>query len=347
MKRECIRKYNNNIITYDSINIMKFICAILVVVIHTNPFGTVDTVSGFIVNGVICRIAVPLFFISSGYFYYMKAKNNEEYICIYLKKILNLYINWTAIYFIWDIFQLSKNGLGIKKNLILYIRDLVFVGSHLQLWYLLGLSFAIIYIHIINKTFGEKFLVISMIILFFIGLAGDSYAAIFKNSWITSIIRGYELIFKYTKNGICFSGLFVYIGIAINKYSLEEKINIKYILVFLISIIFALEAIILKIFNIPQDYNMYLSLVILAPILFVKVLKFPIAIAKNYSKLLKDLSLGIYCCHGVFIIIDSKISIIFRINDFKYINFILVIIGSIALTLIIRNSKYKLIRNLI
>ena len=61
MKRECIIKYNDNIITYDSINIMKFICAILVVVAHTCPFGTVDTVIGFIVNGVICRIAVPFF----------------------------------------------------------------------------------------------------------------------------------------------------------------------------------------------------------------------------------------------------------------------------------------------
>lgn len=61
------------------IDVMKFISAILVITIHCNPLtGT----PGYILTGIIARISVPFFFISSGYILYSKLQEDIIYIYI-------------------------------------------------------------------------------------------------------------------------------------------------------------------------------------------------------------------------------------------------------------------------
>lgn len=45
-----------------SIDIFRYVCAILVVVIHTIPFGDISKEMGYIFSQIISRIAVPFFF---------------------------------------------------------------------------------------------------------------------------------------------------------------------------------------------------------------------------------------------------------------------------------------------
>ena len=56
---------------YYSIDAAKFICALLVVAVHCMPFGYSEAflIPNQIVRNYIARIAVPFFFVSSGYFY--------------------------------------------------------------------------------------------------------------------------------------------------------------------------------------------------------------------------------------------------------------------------------------
>ena len=42
-----------------SLDIAKFICAILILVIHTNPFGSYSNLLSFGFRNIICVIAVP------------------------------------------------------------------------------------------------------------------------------------------------------------------------------------------------------------------------------------------------------------------------------------------------
>ena len=53
----------------DSINITRVICAILVVSIHAQPFNGISDSINYYDGNVISRIAVPFFFIVSGYYY--------------------------------------------------------------------------------------------------------------------------------------------------------------------------------------------------------------------------------------------------------------------------------------
>lgn len=92
---EKIREANK----YASIDIAKFFLSLLVVAIHEMPFVSYSrVVNAFFVNE-ICRIAVPLFFLSTGFFLAKKGFETKV-IRGYIKKILKMYIVWSGIYFI-------------------------------------------------------------------------------------------------------------------------------------------------------------------------------------------------------------------------------------------------------
>lgn len=55
-----------------SIDLFRYVCAIMVVAIHTNPFTDVDAELGYIFTQIVPRIGVPFFFAVAGYFYIAK-----------------------------------------------------------------------------------------------------------------------------------------------------------------------------------------------------------------------------------------------------------------------------------
>ena len=82
---------------YNFIDIIKFLCAALVVTIHVPPLTSVNWMLNFAVVNFAARVAVPFFFISSSYFVFIKAyKENGELdksvIGAYVKRIIRLYI---------------------------------------------------------------------------------------------------------------------------------------------------------------------------------------------------------------------------------------------------------------
>ena len=87
-----------------AIDLMKFVCALLVVGIHTEPFSfssVLDNAFGF-----VNRIAVPFFFIASSYFFFMKSLNFHR-LGHYVKRIFILYAIWFIIYICFDWLYLS------------------------------------------------------------------------------------------------------------------------------------------------------------------------------------------------------------------------------------------------
>ena len=61
-----------------SIDLFRLYCAVLVVAIHTSPFMDQNNKLGFISTQVIPRIAVPFFFIVSGYYYIQNLEQGKK-----------------------------------------------------------------------------------------------------------------------------------------------------------------------------------------------------------------------------------------------------------------------------
>lgn len=110
--------------------------------VHVAPFGLTDNETLQLLNyGIqqwLARIAVPFFFISSGFLLYRKSSLNNfslDRTKLYVVKLIKLYVIWTIIYFPFRIKSILKDERGIIYGVLTYYRDIIFAGSYVQLWY--------------------------------------------------------------------------------------------------------------------------------------------------------------------------------------------------------------------
>lgn len=124
---------------YASIDIARYVSALLVVCIHTFPFLEIsETFNTYFIH-TVCRLAVPFFFTTSGFFFFRNYDSeNEDLNETRLKKALirlfRIYLIWTIIYLPYTIFDYTHTGFQIKY-LFTYVRDFFLNGSYYHLWF--------------------------------------------------------------------------------------------------------------------------------------------------------------------------------------------------------------------
>lgn len=243
MLKESANKLPQNY-QFNGIDIVKFICAIMICIMHVQPFSS--DVSGFTklnfwIQNFPCRIAVPFYFTASGFLLFRKTDFNNlntDRIKNYSFKILRLLGTWTF---------------------------LLFVGGSGQLWYLGALVLAVIILSVfIKKGIPMRWIVLTSVILFLIGLLGDSYYGFIeplKSLYISKIlIVGYETVFTTTRNGVFFGLIFVLIGALFAQKRIVIN-NIVAIFGFVLSLVMLFfEIYILRHYSHPKDYNILISL---------------------------------------------------------------------------------------
>ena len=110
------------------IDMMRIIGCIMVICIHSNPLTKISGILNFAVCQIISRIAVPFFFVASGYFYaqklYSKDNNRNEKIKKYILKQINVYLIFSLIYCLFNIFIFKTIQFDSIKSILLFIRDL-------------------------------------------------------------------------------------------------------------------------------------------------------------------------------------------------------------------------------
>ncbi len=340
---------------YNFINFTRFICSILVIGIHTSPLQGIEPNLNYFTRSILFRLAVPFFFINSGYFLADKLfcsdkKYVKEYVRKYILEILNIYIFWTIVYTLLN-FRIYFGDGNLLKNIILFIARFLFKGAYIQLWYLPALCVSVYLIYMILDKHNIYILFIYSIGFYIFALFGDLYYGLIDNTIIGSIMNIYFSLFGEMFNSFTWGMIFIVSGIIINKYSIASKIRYRGFFTIILFIIFTIESSILKSFDIPKDNCTSISLLFLAPMLFIFVLTLDerfknIKFVKKYSKMFKDMSLLIYLVHGMFLMI---LPIFYRkigIESYPWINlfnFILVSLGSIILSFILMKSNSKLI----
>lgn len=158
---------------YSSIDIMKFVCALLVAVLHVTTYGLANmaengsapTGSGnwailYILPAcyLILRIAVPFFFIASSFFLFKKIHQNPEnrieILKNFYKRIFLLWLFWFIVslpYMIDKIFIVSP--LPLVDKFACFILKLILQGGFDGAWYLWT---TIISVFIVDKLRNVK-----------------------------------------------------------------------------------------------------------------------------------------------------------------------------------------------
>lgn len=266
---------------YNGVDLVKFLCAIMVFIIHIPPFkGEVLGLAKYVNFGLqhfVCRIAVPFYFVSSGFFLFKKMpryKLDKEIILSYCFRILRLLGTWHV---------------------------LLFIGGTGHLWYLGATVIAIILLSLcLHFRIRLGCIYAIACVLYVIGLLGDSYYGVIaplENITIFRLIfKGYALAFSTTRNGVFMGFIFILMGATLANCSVRLKIRAA-LIGFAVSMLFLFgEVFLLEYNDIPIEHNMYVFLLPATFFLFVVAVSTEIKDRPIY-KHLRNIGIVIYFSH--------------------------------------------------
>lgn len=333
-----------------AIDKMKFFCMIAVVCIHTSPFGNTNT--GLMIN-VLSRVAVPLFFISSGYL--LSSKFNYEYVHKYFIKIFKLFLSWVIFYILFNLTFTSISNI-INGNYIFdgykeYFSNFkildIYYGEGIIKYHLWYLAATLCVIPILYITIKYNIVKISLLISLILNIIG----IFIYNQNIINIVT--------TRDAVFFAYFYCMIGVYIRgKQNIIED-NIKQCrYIFFVSSIFIFYIISLierinydKYFIQTSDY--YISTIPLAITIFLLCIKKKDTNDTFLSKVGRQ-SVGVYLIHIAFIelteIILYKLNLLPIVNTlwYQFIYTIIIIIVSYLSYSILQQVKvniYNLLDN--
>lgn len=167
---KCYMEGNRNDYSNIVIDLAKFIMAILVIGIHTEPFGFNYWLDkGF---GIVTRLCVPFFFVASSYFFF----NKEGRIgAKYMKRLLILLIIWSLIYLPFDFSKLTD--MTLPQVFLYYLWN----GPEHALWYLSGSLVGFIVLWSLCEVFRPKNILVIAVAILLCGCALSTYIPLTEN----------------------------------------------------------------------------------------------------------------------------------------------------------------------
>lgn len=281
---------------YDTgIDWLRLAAAILVIAIHTSPLADFNETGDFILTRVLARIAVPFFFITSGYFLLSRYHDSDRKLRHFLKKTGWIYGASILLYLPLNF----RNGYFSQSQLLPeLLKDLIFDGTMYHLWYLpasmLGMLIAW---KLVEKLDFSKGLVMALL-LYLVGLFGDSYYVVAEKLPLLKAFydRLFEL-FDYTRNGLFFAPVFLMLG----GFIADERRKLSFVeagVGFFISLgLLLAEALILHRHSFQRHDSMYVFLLPAMYFLFHLVLLWK----GRRIPLLRPASLVVYLIHPLVI----------------------------------------------
>jgi len=327
--------------SYSGIDYFRFIAALLIVAIHTSPLSSFSETGNFIFTRIVSRVAVPFFFMTSGFFLISRYTCNAEKLEAFIKKTTLIYGVAILLYIPINVY----NGYFKMDNLLPnIIKDIVFDGTLYHLWYLpASIIGAAIAWYLVKKLNYPKALMVASV-LYLIGLFGDSYYGITeKISCLNSLYTYIFQVTDYTRNGIFFAPIFFILGgfIADNRPQITFG---KSFLGFAISLALMLgEAMILHHFDLQRHDSMYVFLLLCMYFLFIVILHFK---GKRLVSL-RTASLIIYIIHPMMIVVIRLFSKLLHIQKLfvenSIVHYFAVCLTSVVFSVVLTAmwNKYK------
>ncbi len=327
---------------YNAIDVGRVIAAILVICVHTDPLFSYSTNGNYFLVSVLARLAVPFFFIVSGFFFGQKLHDDQSFkgglvvLTPILKRLITIYIVWMLIYLPMQFLAWIRSGAS-WTYWITFIQKSIFEGSYYTLWYLTGLIFAMAFSYVLFKIFSPKIVLILTLFLFMIGTLLQSYYDIWQ---VEELFASYYSIFLTTRNGLFFGSFFVSLGIymARSKFELLQKWNITFF--FLSFLLLLIEAFQVQYLDFSKGNGMWFMLVPATYFLF-KVLQHMNLPDQSYFKYLRPFSLLVYVSHGLFLIVLNRL---FHINSILYFSIVLILTCLLSAAIIYFSRRWKLLR---
>ena len=214
-------------VNYAGVDYFRIVAAVMVIGIHTAPFSGISKAFDFLLTYCAGRVAVPFFFMTTGYFVLGSWRKNGNdagsKVIRFIKKTLFLYAVSIVLYL-----PINFYSGGLPGSAGEFIRMLIFDGTFYHLWYFPAVIIGCFAVMMLLKKFPARTVFGITILLYLIGAGGDSYYGIAAR--IPALEHMYDVIFtvsSYTRNGIFYAPIFLLMGQMLRerKASIEKTEN--------------------------------------------------------------------------------------------------------------------------
>lgn len=278
------------------LDFLKLFCSFLVVCIHRpfpEPTGAIAT--------AIASMAVPVFFMITGYFYSVTKDHHKE--IPQIKKIGSYFLYANVLFFflkLGDFFLEKKTVLGFFRDdfapnalwTFLFLNESPFHG---HLWYLGAILYVLVIVFWVDRFWGREKLYPVIPVLLITGLLLGNYSL---------LVLGKEFSSVLSRNFIFLGLTYFLIGDLLSKFHTKCKSRNLLWLAVLFAMLILLERYLLDTFNMNTAANHYLGTAFLALFAFLAALNSADHSDNRFYKWCcfagSKLSLNIYILHPIF-----------------------------------------------
>lgn len=302
----------------------RVILAMMVVAIHCLPLHRLWPDGDILITLTLFRIAVPFFFMISGYYVFSDLATQNSYptrqrVWSFIKKQLHVYLIATLLFLplAW-----YSGMLGLNMPLGTFIQTLLVNGILYHLWYFPAIITGSLLVMGLLTRLSFKQVFFIAVGLYVVGLGGDSWSGLAAQTPITPL---YSLIFQLlagTRNGIFFAPLFLILGVLARRFAQKPASPHRYSYLLISLICLLLESYLLHHFTTPKHDSMYIFLP------FVLLCLFPIIQQWQAPIIWKQagrLSLWLYLLHPYTIAVTHFLSQKLPLLQNNLINYIVVL----------------------
>ena len=289
-----------------SIDIFRYVAAVLIVVIHTSLFCDLNATLGVIFVDIIARIAVPFFFAVAGFFYINKLEQGKKIFLPYVKKLIIPYSVWSAVYFIFDF--IIWGHTSIKGFVVNCVRTYFIDGSHYHLWFMVALIYTVCTVTALYKLKLKNLVFPIAVILGVIGCLGSAYYEVgTKVPLLSSIYNSdYYILVRHI---FLQSFPFFVLGGVVQKLK-QRLVNAPtkvYVLILTFATAFwIVETALVYTLNIRSDIVISLGLIIFTAAVLLTLTRFPMPKAATASNSCRTLANFTYYAHPLAIELIEK-----------------------------------------
>lgn len=202
---------------YPSLDIMKFIMAMLILTQHTSnewahSKGIVHAFFG------LGNFAVPFFFACSGFLFFSKLKTldmggQKEYYKKWSLRIGKMYLVWSLIYFCFIFWGWCSEGLNFNQPITFLHRSVVY-STYATIWFLPALWLGVSICYWLKRHTCKSALWIIMLLLFVTGNLFGSYTNIITQVPVLASFHDFYMeLFITWRNGVFNGAPYIFIGI--------------------------------------------------------------------------------------------------------------------------------------
>ena len=292
---------------YDGVDLVKFLCALLVIMLHTSILRDVNPLLHAGIRDYIGRLAVPFFFTAAGYFLFRKTDEHSFDKAVplrYAGRILRMYLIWTVIYAPLSLMELSDL---YAHPVLEWIHYFLFAGSFPHLWYLRATVVAtLILTFLMCKRVPLKDILTAAAGLYILGLIPYAYTGLLKRApllWNT--FEAYERVFITTRNGLFEGFPFMSLGMWLAYRPLRMRSRTILAGSLLSFLLLLIEAAVIYKMRWASKTDTYLFLPAATFFLFVFSAHMELAPGRSY-RYLRSLSTVVYLTHMAFVRLAKK-----------------------------------------